>query len=75
MDTETEFKIQEALDRLTSGRTVFAIAHRLSTLRRADRIFVIEEGRLTEAGTPGELLARSEGTFKHLWELQQQLQA
>ncbi len=75
VDTETEYKIQEALERLTEGRTVFAIAHRLSTLRRADRIFVIEDGRLTESGTPGELMAKPEGTFQHLWQLQQQLQA
>jgi ATP-binding cassette subfamily B protein len=75
VDTETEFKIQEALDRLTAGRTVLAIAHRLSTLRRADRIFVIEDGRLTEQGSHAELLDREEGTFKHLWGLQQQLQA
>ncbi|MCP3983560.1 MAG: ABC transporter ATP-binding protein [bacterium] len=74
VDTETEFKIQEALERLTSGRTVFAIAHRLSTLRRADRIFVIEDGRLTESGTPTELLEKPDGTFRHLWQLQQQLQ-
>ena len=75
VDTETEFKIQQALDRLTHGRTVFSIAHRLSTLRSADRILVIEDGKLTEQGTPAELLERKEGTFKNLWSLQQQLQA
>ncbi|MCP5060417.1 MAG: ABC transporter ATP-binding protein [bacterium] len=74
VDTETEFKIQEALDRLTSGRTVFAIAHRLSTLRRADRILVIEDGRISESGSPTELLQKPGGTFQHLWHLQQQLQ-
>ncbi|MDJ0789833.1 MAG: ABC transporter ATP-binding protein [Myxococcota bacterium] len=73
VDTETEYKIQEALDRLTAGRTVFAIAHRLSTLRRADRIFVIEDGELTEAGTHVELLARDGGTYRKLCELQQEL--
>ena len=73
VDTETEYKIQEALDRLVADRTVFAIAHRLSTLRRANRIFVIDEGRMTEHGTHAELLAKPEGTYKRLCELQQEL--
>src|SRR6201982_4308649 len=58
VDTETERQIQEALERLIAGRTVFAIAHRLSTLRRASRLFVIEKGRLAEFGTHRELLAK-----------------
>jgi ATP-binding cassette subfamily B protein len=73
VDTETEYKIQEAMERLTSGRTVFAIAHRLSTLRRASRLFVIEDGCLTEQGTHSELLARPEGTYRRLYELQREL--
>jgi ATP-binding cassette subfamily B protein len=73
VDTETEYKIQEALDRLVAGRTVFAIAHRLSTLRRASRLFVIEDGRLAECGTHAELLARPGGTYRKLHELQRQL--
>jgi ATP-binding cassette subfamily B protein len=73
VDTETEAKIQEALDRLVSGRTVFAIAHRLSTLRRADRLFVIEDGRITERGTHAELLELDDGTYRNLVQLQQQL--
>jgi ATP-binding cassette subfamily B protein len=73
VDTETEYKIQEALDRLVAGRTVFAIAHRLSTLRRASRLFVVEEGRLTECGTHAELLAIPGGTYRKLHELQRQL--
>src|SRR6187401_1532090 len=56
VDTETERKIQDALDRLVAGRTVFAIAHRLSTLSRASRLFVIENGKLAEVGTHAELL-------------------
>jgi ATP-binding cassette subfamily B protein len=75
VDTETEYKIQEALDRLCAGRTVFAIAHRLSTLRRATRIFVIEDGQLLEQGTHAELLARPEGTYRRLHELQRELSA
>jgi ATP-binding cassette subfamily B protein len=75
VDTETEHKIQEALDRLCAGRTVFAIAHRLSTLRRADRIFVIEDGKLVEAGTHPELLALEDGVYRHLYELQLEMHA
>ena len=73
VDTETEYKIQEAMERLTSGRTVFAIAHRLSTLRRASRLFVVEDGCLIEQGTHGELLARRDGTYRRLYELQREL--
>ncbi len=57
LDTETERLIQEALEKLTIGRTTFAIAHRLSTLRNADRLIVIEKGKIVEAGTHGELTA------------------
>ncbi|HEV2672867.1 MAG TPA: ABC transporter ATP-binding protein [Gemmatimonadales bacterium] len=73
VDTETEREIQQALERLVAGRTVFAIAHRLSTLRKASRLFVIEEGRLAEHGTHAELLARPEGQYRKLYELQLQL--
>ena len=73
VDTETERQIQEALDRLIAGRTVFAIAHRLSTLRRASRLFVIEKGRLAESGTHQQLLAIDGGIYKRLYELQLQL--
>ncbi len=74
VDTETEREIQEALERLIAGRTVFAIAHRLSTLRRASRLFVLEDGRLAEAGTHRELLAKHDGIYRRLYELQLQLQ-
>ena len=73
VDTETERQIQEALDRLIAGRTVFAIAHRLSTLRRASRLFVIEKGRLAESGTHQQRLAIDGGIYKRLYELQLQL--
>ena len=57
LDTHSEAMIESALDRLLPGRTTIVIAHRLSTVRRADRIFYIEDGRLLEAGTQDELLA------------------
>jgi ATP-binding cassette, subfamily B, bacterial len=74
VDTETERQIQEALERLIAGRTVFAIAHRLSTLRRASRLFVLAHGRLAEAGTHRELLAKHDGIYRRLYEMQLQLQ-
>jgi ATP-binding cassette subfamily B protein len=74
VDTETERKIQEAMDRLVAGRTVFAIAHRLSTLHRASRLFVMKDGRLVEAGTHDELLARPDGVYAKLHGLQLELQ-
>ncbi len=73
VDTETEYKIQEALDRLIAGRTVFAIAHRLSTLRRASRLLVIEDGRIREQGTHAELLAIRHGTYRRLHAMQLEL--
>jgi len=73
VDTETEREIQEALDRLIHGRTVFAIAHRLSTLRKASRLLVIEDGRVTEMGTHRELIDRPNGKYRRLYEMQLQL--
>jgi len=73
VDTETERKIQEAMDRLVAGRTVFAIAHRLSTLHQASRLFVIQDGRLAEQGTHAALLSRPDGIYRRLYTLQQEL--
>lgn len=73
VDTETEREIQEALDRLIAGRTVLAIAHRLSTLRKASRLFVIEDGRLVEAGSHRELVMKPHGRYRRLHEMQLQL--
>lgn len=73
VDTETERKIQEALERLIEDRTVFAIAHRLSTLRRASRLFVMKDGRLVEEGDHGELLEKEDGVYRKLHDLQHEL--
>lgn len=62
LDTETELQIQEALESLVKGKTAIAIAHRLSTLRRADYLIVMEGGKVTEAGTHDELMSR-EGVY------------
>lgn len=69
LDTESERVVQEALDRLMVGRTSFVIAHRLSTIKNADRILVMEKGRLVEDGSHEELLAK-DGLYAHLCKIQ-----
>ena len=69
VDTETELAIQKSLEQLEKGRTVLSIAHRLSTLRNATHLIVIDDGRVTESGTHAELMAKK-GTFYKLSELQ-----
>jgi ATP-binding cassette, subfamily B, bacterial len=69
LDASTEGSLMEAMQRLMAGRTTFIIAHRLSTVRAADRIVVLEAGRIAEMGTHRELL-RSGGLYEHLYRLQ-----
>ncbi len=73
MDTQTEMKIQSAIDKLSRGRTTVTIAHRLSTLRGSDELYVVDNGKITEHGTHEELLAL-DGTYKKLYTLQAEAQ-
>jgi len=69
LDSETEAAVLRALERLRKGRTVFVVAHRLSTVRQADMLLVIQDGQIVERGTHNELVARH-GRYAHLCELQ-----
>jgi ABC-type multidrug transport system fused ATPase/permease subunit len=69
LDAETESSLLDALDRLTEGRTTFVIAHRLSTIRGADRILVLDGGRIVESGSHEQLLAQKQ-LYQHLHEAQ-----
>lgn len=69
LDTESEMLVQEAIDRMMKGRTVFVVAHRLSTIKHANYIYVLEAGRIVETG-PHDALVKKEGLYKRLYELQ-----
>lgn len=71
LDTESEKLVQEAIDRLVEDRTVFAIAHRLSTIRHADKILVLEGGRIAQIGTHEDLIEDAEGLYRKLHDMQQ----
>lgn len=69
LDTESEDRIQKALERMSKGRTTIVIAHRLSTIRKADKIIVMDKGRLIEQGSHEELLSKG-GLYSELWHMQ-----
>ena len=69
MDSESELLVQKALANLMKSKTSIVIAHRLSTIRRADKIVVMEKGRIVETGTHAELLEK-DGRYRRLYELQ-----
>jgi ATP-binding cassette, subfamily B, bacterial HlyB/CyaB len=70
LDYESEMVIQENMRKICAGRTVLIIAHRLSAVRDANRIFVMERGQIVEEGSHAELLAREDGIYAHLYQLQ-----
>jgi len=70
LDNTTEILIQEALDELCAGRTTLIVAHRLSTIKSADKIAVVSHGKIVELGTHDELIKKDDGIYKQLYELQ-----
>ncbi len=70
VDNETEAAIQRSMERISQGRTMIVIAHRLSTVRNADRIFVLDNGQLREAGTHNQLALAPDGLYASLWRVQ-----
>jgi len=70
LDNESEMLVQEAIERLMNERTTFVIAHRLSTIRNADKILVLDKGKIVQQGKHKELLKNEEGVYKKLYELQ-----
>ena len=72
LDPENEVEVQKAIDTLIKGRTVIVIAHRLKTVRNADRIIVLDDGRIQEEGTHGDLI-RKGGLYSRLWKIQERI--
>ena len=74
LDSESEKLVQEAIERLMQGRTVFVIAHRLSTVKNATKILVLDKGEIVDRGRHSELINRS-GLYKKLYEMQFEVQS
>lgn len=74
LDSVSEKLVQEALMRLIKGRTTFIIAHRLSTIQHADKIIVLEKGKIAEMGSHEELMRTEDGIYRNFWELQSAIQ-
>ena len=72
LDAESECVVQEALDRVMKSRTTVVVAHRLSTIRNADMISVLQDGRIIEQGTHSSLMVNEDGAYRKLISLQQQ---
>ena len=72
LDPENEVEVQKAIDSLIKGRTVIAIAHRLKTIKDADRIIVLDNGRIEEEGIHDELV-KKDGLYAHLWNTQESI--
>ncbi|NBW43152.1 MAG: hypothetical protein EBR29_04955, partial [Sphingobacteriia bacterium] len=70
LDTESEVAVQRGLDRLMEGRTTVVVAHRLSTVRHADRVAFLDGGRVVEYGTPAELMSQQDSRFRQWMESQ-----
>jgi ATP-binding cassette subfamily B protein len=70
LDVENETKVQGALSRLLTGKTVLVIAHRMRTVEAADKIVVLADGKVAEEGSPGELLKKENGIFRRMTQLQ-----
>ena len=70
LDVENETKVQGALSRLLEGKTVLVIAHRMRTVEAADKIVVLSDGKVAEEGSPADLLARENGIFRRMTQLQ-----
>lgn len=70
LDSESEILVQEAIDKLMQNRTSFVIAHRLSTVRNADTIFVLERGSIVQQGTHAELINQNGALYQKLYEMQ-----
>ena len=70
LDVENETKVQEALSRLLTGKTVLVIAHRMRTVEAADKIVVLKDGRVAEEGNPSDLMKKDDGIFRHMAQLQ-----